>query len=101
MEEVVKDLTPREAFDMRLDQLMYENPKWSAEEEEDEESSNRSTIYIENCDDCGVLDLLNDPRYNLSCDCVECESQRHDMITYKNYAILQLAFDEDSDEKEE
>ena len=100
MEEVVKDLTPRESFDMRLEQLLHEHPDWTAEEEGDANFSTRSTIYIENCAYC-VLDLLKDPRYNLSCDSVECESQDHDMITWKRYAILNLAFDKDGNEKEE
>ena len=44
MEEVVKDLTPRESFDMRLKQLLHENPYWTAEEDEDANFSTRSTI---------------------------------------------------------
>ena len=45
--------------------------------------------------------MLDDPRYDLSCKYVECESQDHDMITWKRYAILNLAFDKDGNEKEE
>ena len=51
MEEVAKDLSPRESFDMRLKQLLHENPYWTAEEDEDANFSTRSTIFIENCSD--------------------------------------------------
>ena len=42
MEAYVKDLTPKESFDMRLDQLLLEYPHWDVEiDEENEEEGGR------------------------------------------------------------
>ena len=61
MEEVVKDLPPREAFDMRLGQLLHENPGWRSggiEEHkyEDDDFISYET-YIGDCDEFIAADI--------------------------------------------
>ena len=85
METLVKDLTPKKAFDMRLDQLLLENPKWT--------SKGRGgvghiyDIYIEECEDENVVDWLKDPRYKLSCRDIGGE---YESAFYKSVAAIEL-----------
>ena len=106
MEALVKDLTSRESFDMRLEQFLLEYPQWSSygRDDRDEVDSEESTytIYIDNCDDEKVLDRLADPRYYLSsrvcCDYVYIDD--NNVGTTKCVAVLELQFEEDVDDYE-
>ena len=112
METLVKDLPPREAFDMRLKQLLLENPKWTCrgrdgndedeDDDDDDEDADADTIFIENCEEENVSDRLEDPRY-------EIYSSFHtnkvwvgdDLCTYKSAVYLHLDFKENDSDKDD
>ena len=103
MEDLVKDLNPLKAFDMRLEQLLLEYPKWTSYgrdfyEKGDCEESYR--IFIEDCDEEKIWHRLEDPRYNLSSQ-VDCAKVRNleqlDGLT-KDLTKLMLVFVDDDEE---
>ena len=87
METLVKDLTPKKAFDMRLAQLLLENPKWTCDGRGNcDEEDNSYGIFIEDCEDENFVDWLKDPRYKLSGRDVGCD----DCGFYKSVALIEL-----------
>ena len=93
MEALVKDLTPRESFDMRLEQLLLEKSGWSCEgrydcDEPVEFQESEYIIFVDHIDNDNLLDQLKDPRYNLPRS-VEWSK------TNNNVAKLKLTFHED------
>ena len=103
VEAYVKDLPPREAFDMRLDHLMLEHPKWSSEgREEDGDDEGGFKIFIEECEEKETLDWLEDPRYNFSSSIAHHKVYTNELTTYKILTTLDVTFyDEDVDEDDE
>ena len=105
METLVMDLTPKESFDMRLEQLLLEYPNFSSDGRQEDTTDDPRTyeVFIEDCKEEEVLDRLNDPRYNLSSniDCFEVSSPESNFGTFKSVANLELEFKEDDDPKHE
>ena len=103
MEDLVKDLTPTESFDMREKQLFMEHPEWFTRGREDcrknfYSSHTAYAIYYDDCDDGGyILDRLKDPRYSLSCttDYKDCVTHGKETLKCHTEIILQLAEDEE------
>ena len=108
MQELVKDRTPSESFDMRLQQLLLEYPKWDTYGRSDGAAvKDKYTIYIKDCEEEKALDLLKDPRYRISSTIDFWEVFGPDLGgTYKYIATVMLYLevpddDDDYDEEEE
>ena len=65
-EALVKDLTPKKSFDMRLEQLLLEHPNWHSDELESYEEDEFTIFNIGRIDDAEYMAPLMDPRYRLS-----------------------------------
>ena len=102
MEDLVEDLTPREAFDMRLDQLLLEYPHWSTNGlQEDGGDQGFYTFYIDDCEEEIALNRLDDPQYSISGNVDVSKVIINDYGTYKSVATLYLQFDEEDEDDEE
>ena len=89
MEALVKDLTPKESFDMRLEQLLLEQPKWSSDGRTDGGDDDDDGILIEDCNywkEGNALGRLNDPRYQLHMEDID----PRDVDSYKFVAGIKL-----------